>query len=428
MIAKSFILLSCIALASCGSHPGRYSADNLSCIQIVDRNDLSETIGTKDRIKQYESTDFTSPQPYQQVLRIFEKDEMGKTPSILTSYHPNGQIHRYLEVSDARAFGMYKEWHPNGILKIQANVIGGPADLSTTAQKEWLFDGNCSVWDDKGNSIALIPYEKGFLQGTAIHHHPNGEIARIIPYEKSQLQGEFSEFDEEGHPIQKIQFQGDLKNGDALRYWPNGALSSLETYKSGLLENGIYYNMQGEKVSEVVDGSGNQAIFTESHLSKLIQHENGKPEGLISCFDGSGRLTSSYYILEGLKNGTETLYFSGKSGSSPSPQMSIDWKNDQIHGMVKTWYPNGTLESQKVIYRNKKNGSSCCWYQNSKIMLIEEYEDDKLIKGSYYKLHDSAPSSEVFDGHGTATIYDENGVFVKKIQYEKGLPVDPDKY
>ena len=427
-IAPYFTMLLTFVLLSCASQVGRYHSDHLTCIQIVDRNELSETIGTKERLKKFQSTDFISSQPYQQVLRVFAKDSSGKTPALLTSYHANGQIWKYLEILDARAFGTYREWYENGQLKIEATVIGGPADVSPASQGEWLFDGLCFVWDEKGNILAEIPYAKGVLEGLAIHRHPNGEIAKIIPYEKNQIHGEFAEFTDQGAPLSKIQFQKDIKNGVSLQYWPNGTLSSLEVYKMGQLDEGTYYNSEGKKISEVSKGEGNQSIFAHGSLAKIIEIKQGRPEGIIQCFDTEGLLVSSYPIKNGLKEGTETLFFLPSEleepNSGPVPKMTLEWKNDQIHGMVKTWYNNGTLQSQKIIYQNKKNGTCCSWYRNGKVMFIEEYENDLLIKGSYFKMNDTDPITKILDGNGTATLYDEKGGFIRKIHYEKGNPIE----
>lgn len=59
-------------------------------------------------------------------------------------------------------------------------------------------------------------------------------------------------------------------------------------------------------------------------------------------------------------------------------------------------------------------------------MLVEEYENTKLMTGSYYKKNQSAPVSTIFNGNGTATLYDDEGIFLRKVTYVKGKPVDPD--
>lgn len=422
LIFRTIVLAA--LLASCSSKSGLYSPNNLSCIQIIDRNQLAETIGTKNRLTAFENTDFMAPQPYEQVLRVFSKDPAGKTPSIITSYHPNGQIYKYLEVLDARACGKYIEWHENGQMKIEAKVIAGPADLSSASQKDWLFDETCHIWDDKGLLIAEIPYEKGVLEGSAIHRHPNGEIAKIVPYEKDQLQGEFSEFTEQGIPLSKIQFSQGVKNGDAITYWENGLLCSIESYDQGYLDNGIYYTKSGKKVAEISNGEGIRAEFNQTQLVKLYDYKNGVPDGLVKCFDAMGRLISSYEIHDGVKSGIEKIYEYKAKDKTETPllKMSLEWKNDQLHGLVKTWYLNGKKQSQKEIYNNKKNGSFCCWYPDGKVMFVEEYEKDKLIRGTYFKKGILDPVSRVEGGSGIAIIYDENGSLIQKISYEKGEP------
>jgi hypothetical protein len=56
-------------------------------------------------------------------------------------------------------------------------------------------------------------------------------------------------------------------------------------------------------------------------------------------------------------------------------------------------------------------------------MLMEEYENDLLVSGSYYKKGDKKPISRINNKKGTATLYDPDGYFLKKIPYEKGLPL-----
>ena len=55
-------------------------------------------------------------------------------------------------------------------------------------------------------------------------------------------------------------------------------------------------------------------------------------------------------------------------------------------------------------------------------MLVEEYENDLLIKGSYYKKGDKKIVSRIDSGKGTASLYSSDGFFLKKVLYEKGKP------
>ena len=53
-------------------------------------------------------------------------------------------------------------------------------------------------------------------------------------------------------------------------------------------------------------------------------------------------------------------------------------------------------------------------------MFIEEYENDILIKGSYYQINQKEPVSTIIKGNGIATLFDSTGRFIKKIHYSEG--------
>ena len=57
-------------------------------------------------------------------------------------------------------------------------------------------------------------------------------------------------------------------------------------------------------------------------------------------------------------------------------------------------------------------------------MMIEEYENDLLRRGTYMKRGEKTPVSTVENGDGTITLYDSEGFFIKRALYHKGLPVD----
>ena len=121
--AIALLFLSSLLLTGCGKTKVPSQEDSLVSIQVIDRNGFAETISAKDRLSRFKNTDFLTSQPYQKVLRVFGKDSEGNSSSKITSYHSNGLIWQYLEVESGRANGSYKEWHPNGMLKLSFSVI-----------------------------------------------------------------------------------------------------------------------------------------------------------------------------------------------------------------------------------------------------------------------------------------------------------------
>lgn len=393
------LFLCLLILAGCHHAPDP-SEPLLLSIQIQDRNGLTETISIPERLATYDEVDFLNPQPYKKVLRIFKRD--GKNAAKITTYHPNGLPWQYLEIQDMRAFGAYREWHPNGQLRIEATVIGGTADVVPGAQQDWLFDGLSQVWDDEGRLLAKIPYEKGILEGKAFYYYSNGQLEKELLYHQNELDGE------------------------SLEFFANGSVKAKTSYQKDLLIEGDYFSLAGEEISHVKQGAGLQSIYEGNVLDRMVEFLNGRPEGAVKVFSPSGEWIALYTTKNGKKQGEELRYFTTqeKEGDLLIPKLSIPWEEDSISGIVKTWYSNGKLQSQKEFARNKKTGASLAWYRDGSLMLLEEYEEDSLLKGQYFKKNQKEPVSTVSNGNGTVTLYDEQGIFLQKIPYAKGKPVE----
>lgn len=419
-----FLLLGILMIALTGCHSSKKEEEPvLTSINIIDRNGLSETTSNKDRLKLYENVDFLCNQPYQKVMRIYSRDCHGDIHAYITSYHPNGHPRQYLEVVNNRAFGYYREWHPNGILKLETRIIGGEADINTSAEQSWLFDGESQTWDEDGRLIATIPYANGELEGTSFYYHPNGKIWKHIPFCHGKMEGIAETYLECGSILQTTEFSAGEKNGMSRRHWENGQISSDEIYCHGKLTTGRYYSLCNELVAVIDDGKGYRALFGKARVSEMHEYNDGYVEGEIKIFDENGSLIRLYHIKNGLKHGVEIDYYEMNTGKNVLvPRISINWVEGRIQGITKTWYPNGVQESQREMNNNDKNGLLTAWYRDGSLMLIEEYEKDKLVKGEYYIRGEKIPISDIKNGKGTATLFDPDGNMVRKVPYHNGKP------
>ncbi|MES2274351.1 MAG: hypothetical protein V4487_09200 [Chlamydiota bacterium] len=426
---KRYLFFAWIAVIGCHhSQP----ADPLVAIQIQDRNGLTETISTPDRLEQYNGIDYLSSQPYKKVLRVYRKE--GKNHSKITTYYANGSPLQYLEAEEMRAHGAYKEWFPNGRLKIDATVIGGTADVSPGSQQDWLFDGLSQVWDEQGKLVAKIPYEKGSLEGRSVYFYPSGLIEKEFPYVKNTLEGEAFEFLPDGGLKSKRTYKNGLKDGSSQGFFANQQTAWVEEYLEGFLSKASYYNSNGDLVSQIENGGGFQAVFEKNTLLFLVEYRYGRPEGRMQKLTPQGELQISYHLKNGKKQGEEIEYFLQSEqlseGSAPLeqplPKLSLTWNENAIHGTVKTWYNNGRLQSQREFCRNQKQGPALAWYRDGSLMMLEDYEDGQLTRGQYYKIHQREPVSSIVHGNGIASLFDENGIFLRKVTYVKGKPIDPE--
>ncbi|MBS0615233.1 MAG: hypothetical protein JSR58_01615 [Verrucomicrobia bacterium] len=400
-----------LLLLLCGcSHKTDHTPDEIATIQLVDRNGFSETISAKHRLEPFLNVDFSKAQSYQKVTRIYGRSHDGKLKTKINTYHANGQPWQYLEIENGRAHGKYLEWYASGLPRIEALVIEGIAEVSELAMASWLFHEICHVWDEEGNPLAEISYEKGELEGPSLYY-THGKLTQEIPYHKDGIDGTVKIYDESGALVETLSYKQGLKHGTSEgKYYK-------EEYQKDLLLTGTYLDAESQILSEIKDGNGRQAIFEKDVLTSFVQHVAGKPEGKVELLDDKGELKGYYTIKDGKKEGEEWEYYSDKQ-----PRLCVPWKDDAIQGVVRTWYENGVLESQREMAANKKQGLSFAWYKEGDLMLMEEYENDSLVKGSYYKKWEKNPTSRVDNGKGTATIFDNDGHFLHKISYEKGLP------
>ena len=395
----------------------------LKSICLIDRNSISETISHVERIKQYEQVNFQCSQPYQKVLRIYHRDQNGDIHALINSYYPNGQPKQFLEVVNSRACGVYKEWHENGVHKLDAFVIGGEPDIGPSAENSWLFDGCTYSWNDEDILLAVIPYEKGALQGESLYYHLNGNLWKKVPFCDDEIHGSFGIYLETGELLQQINYCKGKKSGSSCRYWSPGQFACKEEYNDDLLIQGLYYSSTGTLISEIHEGDGYKAIFGKTGISELQEYRKGIQEGIVQVFDQNKNLIRKYYVKNNCKHGEDIEYDDHPSRRERS-KLLITWYEGKIQGIVKTWYDNGVQESKREMSNNAKNGISTAWYRDGSLMLLEEYEHNKLLKGEYYSRAEKQPISIVREGKGVATLFDSEGNFLKKINYDKGIPAD----
>lgn len=422
------IFCSCLALALCfilmsinsknTSHLLNKKQLQLVSINIIDRSGLSETICNPEKLKKFAHINFLSPQQYQKVLRTY-KTKKGLTHAILTSYHPNGQVKQYLEIQNNRAFGQYYEWFSNGKQKIKASIVGGLADLNTAAETSWLFHGENFAYNSAGQLIAHINYKKGVLDGDSTYFHPNGVVWKTQFFKNNFPQGTFYTYLNDGTLLTQEEFSEGKKHGWSLRFWNPNQLASKEFYINGNLVEGEYFDKEGSCISKISEGTGFKIIFGKTGIREKQSFLKGVLEGEVIVFDDKNQyIERSFFLKQELKEGEEKIFY-------PNGQIkiSLHWHEGILQGPIKTWYENGAPESQKEINENQKEGLSCVWYPNGQIMLNEVYENNLLIKGEYYKLGIKHPYSKVDKGIGSASIFTESGILLKKILYQDGLPI-----
>ena len=165
---------------------------------------------------------------------------------------------------------------------------------------------------------------------------------------------------------------------------------------------------------------GSGPFLEKKRLHELQEYQNGVQEGRVKVFDEGENLISLYSMKLGEKQGEQIDYFP----SSKQTKLLLTWNAGVLQGAMKTWYENGQLESQREMSENCKQGLLSAWYRNGALMLVEEYDNDKLLKGEYYRIGERIPISQIEKGKGLATLFNPEGNFLRKIAYQEGKPIE----
>lgn len=407
-----YLWILSLILVGCAQHVAYKPA--LSSVNLVDQNGMTQTIGSKERLKSFSGVDFQKPQPYQKVLRVYTPQPDGGIPATLTSYYQSGQIKQDLSILSGRACGPYKEWYENGALRIEAFLLGGSPQLGPAAEQTWIFDGPCRAYNDQGKVLGVMTYEKGSLTGEALYYSDAGTLLKKIYYAKGLPEGVAEYYYPSGTLKQKIGFTKGLPHGEMTLFDETGLLMAKECYQMGRLIEATY---PGRAVGLAGVSGGKGFRLQEKPEGYVLEEITwGELIGEVKEYQ-EGRLVHSYFQNKGVKNGRE--YFWNKRGIA---YIEIPYKEGQIQGEVITRYEQGELQSQREMSNNQKNGALRAWYLDGQLMLVEEYANDVLQSGSYYKKGSGLPVSRVLEGNGTATLFDAGGLLEKKISYKDGQP------
>jgi antitoxin component YwqK of YwqJK toxin-antitoxin module len=395
----------------------------LTTVVLQDRNGFSETISQPDRLDRLRTQDFTSNQPYQKVIRVYERQPDGSIPSVLTTYYSNGQLHHLLEVVSGRAYGCYQQYYPNGVLRMEAFVVGGVADLTEEAIATWKFDGEARVWTDNGSLLSVIPYRQGELNGLEILYHPSGEPRRETPYRRNQIHGVVRERNAMGLITLESAYVEGRPHGLFTQRSDHGVALAEERWQEGLLIEGSYHlplpQLPGDEQLSVKGGAGWRPAREEQGSWKISQVQGGALEGRVLIVNEMGRLLKCWQERGGQKEGVEE-FFDVNAGT---PRLQVTWSEGSLNGPARSYYPSGELESSWEMVNNQRHGKMISRYPKGEVMLMEEYEHEKLMKGEYYGLGDPMPMSRVTQGNGTATLFQPDGRTLRSILVRDGHPV-----
>jgi antitoxin component YwqK of YwqJK toxin-antitoxin module len=277
-----------------------------------------------------------------------------------STYHPNGMLERY------------SRRHPDHIDSVSFDADGDLQSLSCSPQSR----------DDK-----TLRRWCGF-EGSVTHSISDGtgKVARIVTYKDGVLQKQAAGTSEYGSGS-NVAYRDGKKHGEERVVDKNGKLRELITWNRGVKDGKErHYSDDGKKVvEEIVWQAGQMKQRTELFL-------NGNPK-LREVWESPTKKRTTEFWDTG-KTRTEVSLLSCERRR----YRAHDWCEE---GVGKTYYEDGTLESETSWQKGERHGTHRAFWPNGKPQEVEEYKEGKLQKARRWDRDGQQTVDEEYEADGS---------------------------
>ncbi len=108
--------------------------------------------------------------------------------------------------------------------------------------------------------------------------------------------------------------------------------------------------------------------------SEFIWSDSSGQNGVKKTYGFSGELTSAVQVLNGVPHGIMTIY-----DSKRRVIRQIPYVNGKVHGVDKSFYPNGDRMITYTYQYGIKNGNAYTYNSNGSVCKKAIYKNDRLI-------------------------------------------------
>jgi antitoxin component YwqK of YwqJK toxin-antitoxin module len=328
-----------------------------------------------------------------------------------------------------RRQGVWKTLYPNNITQTEITY------------KNNLRNGYYKEYDTSGNLILLEKYENDTLVEDApelvqidVHteYYANGNVKLKVGYKNNKPEGIMRVYDSvSGKITQGIIFKDGKQVGSGIiddrgliqgnwnDVYPNGAPRNKGRYSNGRrIGHWLFYDPLGKVIQEGDYKNGKESgewlwYFPDGSVRLKQNYENGVLNGPSEEYSDSGRIIAKGQYLDGLEEGEWQFFTAGApisnkiKGDSKSGERIIGkYVNGERSGEWRHyWLGKGGKLSFKGTFRDGYPDGRQIYYHESGIIRVEEF----------YRMGKRV---------GTWTTYDENGVPIVRIKYDRNEEED----
>lgn len=257
-------------------------------------------------------------------------------------YGKDGVLTTVMDFKPGGTNASSKHFHPNGEIMAKGNYI------------DQLKDSIWHYFDEQGGIRKVECFDMGRMHGEFITYYKDGNISDKRSFNNSLPVGEWTEF----HPNGEKRAQGTYNtegnaDGPVFYWFDNGRPEIKGKFEDGKRQGGWkYYNKdgtlhmqvlydQGEYVKSTKENGVFKDLYEDEQIKNEVTWKNGKKEGRFVEYFNNGlweeRITEPDHQL-GIEGGEKELVLSGQT-----VRMEGTFKNDQLHGVIKTYNDKGKL-------------------------------------------------------------------------------------
>jgi len=285
----------------------------------------------------------------------------------------------------ADSSGLFKKFHPNKQLALEAAYVNGEAHGPFT----WYY-ANGQV-ETKGQFV------NGERHGNWTHYYLDGVVSQTNAYFYGDFHGPMKRYHKNGKLSADYIYEYGEKHGKEYTYHDNGQVSTEEEVKHGST-HGVrnFYNRNGDL--EHIRYYHYGKIVGYSYLGK-----DNKPVAKIPIKNETSKVVS---------------YFSNGQMSR-----SFELQRGLFHGEYLKWYPSGKIYEKSTYDANLLQGLEEKFYENGKPLSVETYVDGDLNgECRYYNEQGQVERVERYLNGGAqgAWEYYAKGNLIKTVYYYNG--------
>lgn len=203
--------------------------------------------------------------------------------------------------------------------------------------------------------ICTQTYYLGKLEGESTYSFPFSDtVEKVELYSQDQLLRETT-FYINGRPKKEIVYNPSEHN-TITEWYENGQLKSYEKHAGSMVAYGEYYDIYGNRISGIDNGSGVRTLRDTYGLLVFTDSFNG----------GQAEYRTTYY-----PNG--------------APKEVTPYKNGIVEGQRKTYFPGGEPKTIETWVGGKQQGTTTVFVDGQKSLEIPYVDGVKNGKGKVYK-------------------------------------------